>query len=62
MSLTKEELEERCRLACPHCRAGSEVLFRKDTKEWVHDKVATNLGLQKGHTICWAHDIRVQNG
>ena len=59
--LSNRELEEKAREQCRHCAAGATVRLRHDTKEWVHDKIAWASGLRQGHTMCLAHDLRMEN-
>lgn len=53
--MTRSEYEEAIATTCPHCRAGNEPRFRKETSEWVHDLVK---GTSFSHTLCLATDLR----
>ncbi len=65
--MTQAEFDAKCRELCPHCAAGEPVRQRLDTDEFVHDfsfgevdpKINRRIGI--GHSICSAHEFRMQN-
>jgi len=53
--MTREEFESTIKDICPHCRNGTAVRQRADTKEWVHDFFR---GTAISHGICLATHFR----
>lgn len=52
------ELEQQAKDACEHCRKGSLLRFRSNTREWVHDYWNGSAFM---HTICRADALRKEN-
>lgn len=53
-----DDIEILCAAKCQHCRDKARLRYRDDTREWVHD---TWVRGQQAHTICAAHDLRMEN-
>lgn len=57
--MTPDEYQEVIRLVCSRCRMGEQPRYRKDSREWIHDKYE-QVGLANRHTQmpCWATGLR----
>jgi hypothetical protein len=49
------DLQDLCRLVCPHCAKSVDLRYRADSAEYVHDVSNRNTFI---HTICWANGLR----
>lgn len=62
MPLTDEEFEKMASDNCPACKAGSQVRFRENTFEFVHDYAKGVPGGLLKPSMAMSHQLCLSNG
>ena len=58
--LDREDFDAICRLVCPQCGNGVEVVYRPETREYVHHRIMSASLSSRSYTqaLCWASGLR----